>query len=245
MRPLRLTLAILGVIAFGGIAAFASRAAPSASAAASARPAATADASDLSRVDLATLHGRVAPDDDRVDPRRVIVAGLLLPIDGAELPADVEALPNAARDYRGGRHEGIDFAAPTGTPVRAVAAGTVTRIDHDFTDWDQATREAALAEAQALGHTPAGTLDRIRGRQVWIAHGRGLVSRYAHLDGVAPLGLGQEVSAGTVIATVGSTGYPEGGPHLHLEIRVGRGYLGEGLAGDALAAAVRAAFGAR
>lgn len=242
MRPL---LAILGVIVFGGIAAYASRPAPAVSVAQSARPAATADAGNVARADPATGPGRRALDEDPVELRRVIVAGLQLPIAGAELPTDVSALPGAPRDYRGGRHEGIDFAAPTGAAVRAIAAGTIIRIDHDFVDWDQAERDAALAEAQSLGYTPARTLDRIRGRQVWIAHGRGLVSRYAHLGGVAELALGQEIAAATVIGTVGSSGYPEGGPHLHLEIRIGRGYLGEGLSGEALASAVSVAFGPR
>lgn len=242
MRPL---LAILGVIVFGGIAAYASRPTPTLSAAQSAPPAATADAGNVARADPATGPGRRVLDEDRVELRRVIVSGLLLPIESAELPTDVNRLPGAPRDYRGGFHEGIDFAAPSGEPVRAVAAGTIVRIDHDFTDWDQAERDAALAEAQALGYTPARTLDRIRGRQVWIAHGRGLVSRYAHLEGVAELAPGQEIAAGTVIGTVGSSGYPEGGPHLHLELRIGRGYLGEGLSGEALADVVSRAFGPR
>ncbi|HET7700929.1 MAG TPA: M23 family metallopeptidase [Candidatus Limnocylindria bacterium] len=245
MRPLRPILAILGVIVFGGIAAYASRPAPAVSAAQSARPAATADAGNVASADPAAGPGRRALDEDRADLRSVIVAGLLLPVESAELPTDAEALPGAPRDYRGGSHEGIDFAAPTGAPVRAVAAGTIIRVDHEFTDWDQAEREAALAEAQALGYTPARTLDRIRGRQVWIAHGRGLVSRYAHLEGVAELAPGQEVAAGTVIGTVGSSGYPEGGPHLHLEIRIGRSYLGEGLSGETLSGTLSAAFGPR
>jgi len=93
-----------------------------------------------------------------------------------------------------------------------------------------------------LGYTPAATLDRIRGRQVWIDHGHGIVSRYAHLSAVADLAVGQEVEAATNVGAVGSSGYPEGGPHLHLEIRVGSSYLGDGLSGDALLAAVSEAF---
>jgi murein DD-endopeptidase MepM/ murein hydrolase activator NlpD len=69
-----------------------------------------------------------------------------------------------------------------------------------------------------------------------------VVSRYAHLSAVADLRVGDVVASGHVIGAVGSSGYPEGGPHLHLEVRVGSSYLGDGLAGDALTAAVTAAF---
>lgn len=248
MRPLTPILAILGVVVFGGVAAFASRAAPTASpgiAAPRAAPAATADPRNTARVDVRQERGRGPMDDGRASQRDTFVVGLLLPIEDAVLPTEADALPNAPRDYRGGRHEGIDFAAPLGTPVRAVAAGTVVRVDRDFTDWDRETRDAALAEAQAQGDTPSHTLDRIRGRQVWIAHGRGVTSRYAHLDQVADLAVGQRIEAGATIGTVGSTGYPEGGPHLHLEVRIGRSYLGDGLTGEALTAEIKGAFVAR
>jgi len=68
------------------------------------------------------------------------------------------------------------------------------------------------------------------------------VSRYAHLSSVADLAVGDVVATGQVVGAVGSSGYPEGGPHLHLEVRVGSGYLGDGLTGEALTAAVTAAF---
>ncbi|HUG55479.1 MAG TPA: M23 family metallopeptidase, partial [Candidatus Limnocylindrales bacterium] len=93
-----------------------------------------------------------------------------------------------------------------------------------------------------LGYTPERVLDRIRGRQVWIDHGEGVVTRYAHLSGVAPLPLLAHVPAGVVIGAVGSSGYPPGGPHLHFEIRVDDVYLGEGLAPAELARALRLAF---
>jgi|GEM_PF-770029 len=204
---------------------------------------AIADPSDRSRVVPSAAYGRIALE-DRTDRRRWIVRDLAIPIEGASLPTDPELLPNAPRKFRGGWHEGVDFPADAGTDVRAVAAGTIARIDHDFVDWSAEERERALAQAVELGYTPSATLDRIRGRQVWIDHGGGLVSRYAHLSAVAGLSVGAIVARGQVVGLVGSSGFPEGGPHLHLEIRTGSSYLGDGLAGDALLSALAKAFAA-
>ena len=171
-----------------------------------------------------------------------VVRGLVIPIDGAEIPTAPELLPNSAREYRAGWHEGIDFAADRGTPVRAAAAGTVLRVDREFVDWDAETLNAALETAIGLGYTPDETLDRIRGRQVWIAHGRQVVTRYAHLDSVADLYVGESVARGQVLGAVGSSGFEEGGPHLHFEVRVGDDYLGDWLEGDALVRAITRSF---
>jgi murein DD-endopeptidase MepM/ murein hydrolase activator NlpD len=166
----------------------------------------------------------------------------LIPIDGAEIPTAPELLPNSPREYRGGWHEGVDFPADRGTAVLAAATGTIVRVDRDFVDWDPATQDAALRAATALGYTPEPTLDRIRGRQVWVDLGRGIVVRYAHLDAVADLQVGQLVTRGQVVGAVGSSGFEEGGPHLHFEIRVGDDYLGDWLEGDALARVITRAF---
>ena len=169
-------------------------------------------------------------------------AGLFrVPIAGLAVPTEAELLPEAARDYRAGVHEGIDFPADAGTPVIAAADGVVIRADRDFVDWTDEQRAGALADAVALGRTPTRTLDLIRGRQVWIDHGRGVVTRYAHLESVAVVA-GQRVAGGEVIGAVGSSGYPEGGPHLHFEIRIGESYLGDGLAPAELARALRVAL---
>jgi len=166
----------------------------------------------------------------------------LIPIDGAEIPTAPELLPNSPREYRAGWHEGVDFPADRGTPVRAAAAGTVVRVDRDFVDWDAAAMKAALEAALALGYTPEETLDRIRGRQVWIDHGRQVVTRYAHLDAVADLRVGETVMRGQVIGTVGSSGFEEGGPHLHFEVRIRDDYLGDWLEGDELVRVITRSF---
>ncbi len=188
---------------------------------------------ELDRAFLAALDDRPAG----------VVRGLELPIVGTALPTDPLLLPYSPRTYRSGVHEGIDFPARFGTPVHAAAAGYVVRVDRVFSDWSLGEQKAALADALKVGRTPAETLDRIRGRQVWIDHGHGIVTRYAHLSAVAPgLQAGDRVAAEDVIGAVGSSGYPEGGPHLHFEVRIGEGYLGEGRSGDELLAVIARAF---
>ena len=244
---MRSLIAFLGVSAFVVVAAFAATAAslPSRGVAAAMTVAyATADPSDASRVVPRSASGRVVLD-DRIARSLPFVRGLATPVEGAALPTDPELLPNAPRAFRAGWHEGIDFPAPRGTPVHAVAAGTIVRIDHDFQDWAPDAKDIALDDAVQLGYTPSATVDRIRGRQVWIDHGKGIVSRYAHLSAVADLELGMVVERGTVVGLVGSSGYPEGGPHLHLEIRIVTSYLGDGVEGEALTAAITAAFDSR
>lgn len=239
MRPL---LAVLVVFAFAAIAVVITAVGTASKVAqepANTAPRATADPAHDARVDVRDAMGSSPGQGRGISP---VVRGLLRPIDGAEIPNDPELLPSSARDYRAGWHEGIDFAADRGTPVRAAAAGTVIRVDREFVDWDVAQLSAALEGAIAIGYTPDETLDRIRGRQVWVDHGRRIVTRYAHLDAVADLYVGQSVARGQVLGAVGSSGFEEGGPHLHFEVRVGGDYLGDRLEGDALLFAIKRAF---
>lgn len=87
-------------------------------------------------------------------------------------------------------HTGIDMRAETGAPARATAAGRVTAAEY------------------AGGY----------GNMVEVDHGRGLVTRYAHLSGYA-VSVGQRVEAGSVVGFVGSTGRSTGS-HLHYETRI-------------------------
>lgn len=87
------------------------------------------------------------------------------------------------------RHLGVDYAAPTGTPVRTVADGVV-----EFAGWQN-------------GY----------GNVVFIRHTGGRVTVYAHLSRMN-VRQGQRVEQGQHIGAVGATGWATG-PHLHFEIR--------------------------
>lgn len=91
------------------------------------------------------------------------------------------------------RHQGVDFAAPTGTPIRAAGDGVI-----DF----------------------AGTQGGY-GNVVVIKHWNNYSTAYAHMSRFASgMRKGAKVSQGEVIGYVGSTGWSTG-PHLHYEFRVG------------------------
>lgn len=94
------------------------------------------------------------------------------------------------RDFDNSFHLGTDFAAPGGTPVMAIAGGTV---------------------AAAGWHS-------LMGNYVIISHGSGMRSIYMHASGLN-CRAGQAVSAGDVVCFVGTTGNSTGN-HLHLQIEI-------------------------
>ena len=89
-------------------------------------------------------------------------------------------------------HSGIDIGVSVGTEVRAAAAGTVSAIYKD----------------DLLGTT------------VVIDHGKDLTSIYSNLAAVPTVKVGDKVSTGTIIGTVGKTAIAESGlaPHLHFSL---------------------------
>jgi murein DD-endopeptidase MepM/ murein hydrolase activator NlpD len=167
--------------------------------------------------------------------------GLQMPIEGATLTSRDFQMPGAPRHYRLGVHEGMDFYGHTvgvtvnrQTEVRAVADGIVIRALVDYQPLTAAQSEAWQDRCRSLGYTPEEVLDGYRGRQVWIDHGQGLVSRYAHLGSIAPgIAEGTRVSQGQIIATVGNSGTPGSvssqtyDVHLHLELWIGDHYVGQ------------------
>ena len=168
--------------------------------------------------------------------------GWLIPVEGACIPIDDNQMPNAPREYRKGVHEGVDFFTDfscvdveKGTPALAAKDGRVIRVDHLYEPMAQSELDGLVAKVMEQGFTDAATLDRFRGRQVWIEHGDGFITRYAHLDGIPDdLLVGANVQRGDVIAFIGDSGTPESvtNPgfenHLHFELRIGSSFLGEG-----------------
>src|SRR4029077_17451154 len=118
--------------------------------------------------------------------------------------------------------------------VIAAKAGKVIRADLGYQDITPDEVAALEQEAVSNGSNEA-IEDKFRGRQVWIDHGNGIITRYAHLHGIADgIAVGQRAKQGDLIAYVGESGTPESVTdpgtqvHLHFEIRVGAGYLGKG-----------------
>jgi murein DD-endopeptidase MepM/ murein hydrolase activator NlpD len=89
------------------------------------------------------------------------------------------------------KHQGLDYGAPTGTPVWAVGDGTVRQAG-----WNGGC-----------------------GKSVTLRHRNGLETVYCHLSGVA-VSAGRSISQKQVIGYVGSTGLSTG-PHLHFAVRRG------------------------
>lgn len=168
------------------------------------------------------------------------------PIPGATVSTRNSHLPGAPRPYRNGIHEGLDYysgfvGVPVnfGDPVYAAGGGSIYRIDHVYSEPTTAQRNELLRQSAAAGYTSEVILDKLRGRQVWINHGSGIVTRYAHLHEVSlHFQVGDRVEAGALIGTVGNSGTDSGaignrdGPHLHFEIWVGSSYLGKGMKPD-------------
>lgn len=91
-------------------------------------------------------------------------------------------------------HNGTDFAAPTGTPIKATSDGTVEFV---------------------------GT-QRGFGNLIVLRHRNGITTHYAHLNGFARgLSKGQAISQGDMIGYVGCTGWCTG-PHLHYEVHINK-----------------------
>lgn len=142
----------------------------------------TPDPAQLARI--AEENRLVAQARQVISPRPTFLDGLAAPADGI-----VSGVFGSQRILNGearAPHSGTDVAAPTGAPVRAVAAGTVT-----------------LAHADMF----------FTGQTVMVDHGLGLQSVYAHLSRT-DVAVGQRVEQGQVIGAVGASGRATG-PHLH------------------------------
>src|SRR3546814_14632707 len=93
-------------------------------------------------------------------------------------------------------HEGLDFAAPKGTPIHAASGGVVTEARY------------------VPGY----------GKLVEVSHGNGLITRYAHASSIN-VKVGDLVEKGQLLTRVGSSGRSTG-PHLHFAVRMAGNPLG-------------------
>lgn len=112
------------------------------------------------------------------------------PVQGREVvsPYGLRQLP---WEENGRLHEGVDIAAPLGSPVLAAADGVVLETGRSFS----------------------------YGRYVKVRHAEDLTTLYAHMGAVGPgMTVGRAVKAGTPVGRIGSSGTSTG-PHLHFELR--------------------------
>ena len=112
-------------------------------------------------------------------------AAFVAPVSGSVRISEAYGVPGP---WLAGHHTGVDLAVPVGTPVHAVAAGTVV-----FASWGG----------------DYGNLVKIR-------HADGDYSLYAHLSRM-DVHVGETVTAGTTVGSSGATGNVTG-PHLHFEV---------------------------
>jgi murein DD-endopeptidase MepM/ murein hydrolase activator NlpD len=140
---------------------------------------------------VSTIEARTAGQAARASATLAVVTRATDTDAAPRLAAPVDGAISSRFGLRGGRqHEGVDFAAAFGVPVRTTAAGTVVL---------------------------AGELE-VYGKLVAVAHAGGLATVYGHLDEIL-VASGARVSAGDVIGHVGASGNAFG-PHLHFEVRI-------------------------
>ncbi|GAB3701330.1 M23 family metallopeptidase [Corynebacterium nasicanis] len=141
----------------------------------------------------------VSSDELGLDLRDIIPAQRMSPVRGQTADGATVVFPTSGRFTSGygarwgAQHEGIDIADPIGTPVLAVMDGEV------------------ISAGGANGF----------GKWVRLRHSDGSISVYGHVNTIH-VAVGQRVTAGEQIATIGNEGESTG-PHLHFEIRPGGG----------------------
>jgi murein DD-endopeptidase MepM/ murein hydrolase activator NlpD len=114
------------------------------------------------------------------------------PLDSIRITQQFGITADSGRLYASGSHDGMDFAAAVGTPVRAALAGTVQEINH-----------GAVQNCQY-------------GKWVIVKHNNGLSTLYAHLSSI-DVTKGSTVASGQILGSAGMTGYATG-PHLHFTV---------------------------
>ncbi|MCX6787172.1 MAG: peptidoglycan DD-metalloendopeptidase family protein [Candidatus Kaiserbacteria bacterium] len=132
-----------------------------------------------------------------LDPKTIPIAGkgvLRWPLTNVYITQEFGKTSSSGRLYVSGTHNGIDFRASIGTPVKASLSGTVLEINY-----------GAVQNCQY-------------GKWILIKHLNGLATLYAHLSDIS-VQKGATVLTGQIIGFSGNTGYATG-PHLHLGVYI-------------------------
>lgn len=137
-----------------------------------------------------------------IDPKSFPAAGkgiLSWPLDNVFITQSFGKTVEAKRLYISGTHNGIDFRASRGTPVKAALSGIV----------------------RGTGNTDEQRGCYSYGKWILIEHPNGLSTLYGHLD-LIKASAGQKVETGEIIGYSGQTGYSTG-PHLHVTLYASQG----------------------
>ncbi|MES2023607.1 MAG: peptidoglycan DD-metalloendopeptidase family protein [Patescibacteria group bacterium] len=130
-----------------------------------------------------------------LDTSKLPQAGVLSwPLDSILVTQRFGKTEAGKRLYATGSHNGVDFRASVGTPVKAMADGIVS----------------------GTGDTDIQCPGVSFGRFVLIKYNNGLASTYGHLS-LIKVSIGQKVARGEVVGYSGNTGYSTG-PHLHVSV---------------------------
>jgi murein DD-endopeptidase MepM/ murein hydrolase activator NlpD len=137
-----------------------------------------------------------------IDPKSFPSSGkgiLSWPLDNIFITQTFGKTIDSKRLYVSGTHNGVDFRASRGTPVKAALTGIV----------------------DGTGNTDAQKGCYSYGKWVLIKHSNGLSTLYGHLD-LIKVSPGQKVNTGDIIGYSGQTGYSTG-PHLHVTVYASQG----------------------
>lgn len=133
-----------------------------------------------------------------LDPNSIPKAGsapLAWPLDHVFITQMFGKTADSGRLYASGSHSGVDFGTSTGTPIYAMADGTLV----------------------AQGDTDTACPGASFGKWVLIKYDDGLASTYGHLSLINKVKSGSKVKEGQIVAYSGNTGHSTG-PHLHVSL---------------------------
>lgn len=132
-----------------------------------------------------------------LDPKSIPKANnsaLDWPVDNVYITQKFGKTNASGRLYVSGTHNGVDFRAPIGTPIKSAGEGRVV----------------------GTGNTDADCSGVSFGKWILIKYDNGLATTYGHLSKIE-VSAGQTVSSGQIVGYSGNTGYSTG-PHLHVSV---------------------------